>query len=341
MLSASTLGERASEFLDGRAALPAFQSWTALLQAEPQSDLWDPTGCSRANFSSTATMLLIVMCEFWKRMIHARNRYPYSLFSLVSMSDDAAKQELDRVEAHTCDMCLYKPFTSAVIRSYASQHRTVVAANAIRVALRDTLLTAPATSERVERLHANIQVKQRVKQNAGRIPPIVQRETYVTLARIQQRRLKDYVERYVFGKASNRAKRLMRERRACTSAPADTSLRNKVRKPAICKRKPPKTSTWNAFMTRRNDQGPRTNSELAREYKQIMNTEDGRRRLKDAAATLQAAKNELAEQPLGVLSVLADAILAIFVCKSGLRFTHNWHLILLTYRLDFFYSIVF
>ena len=324
MLSASALGERASEFLDGRAALSVFQSWNALLQADPESDLWDPTGCTRANFGSTATMLLIVMCEFWKRMIHARNRYPYSLFSLVSMSDEAAKQELDRIEAHTCDMCLYKPFTSAVIRSYVSHHRTVVAASAIRVALRDTLLTAPVTSERVERLHANIQVKQRVKQNAGRIPPIVQRETYVTLARIQQRRLKDHMERYVFGKATNRAKRLMRERRVCTAAPADNSLRNKVRKPATIKRKPPKTSTWNAFMTRRNEHGPRTNTELATEYRQIMNTDDGRRRLKDAAATLQAARNELAEQPLGILSVLADASFDFMVPSLCLQTCFNW-----------------
>ena len=176
----------------------------------------------------------------------------------------------------------------------------------IRAALKDTLLVCPCTSERVERFHANLQASQNTAQNSGRIASVVQQESYVTLARIHHNKMRVEVEKSVMGSSSFRAKRLMRERRV-QGAGDDTSMRSKVRKTHFnkSKRKTPKTSTWNAFLSQRTSVVGQSNVELAAEYRHMMATDDGRRTLRCRAAAIEAAKRQALVQTLGPLSTLA------------------------------------
>lgn len=283
------------------------KAYARCLDAAPGDPAWtmylDPCASSSPSFENTGVLLLISACDSWKRLVFMCQREPFTIFKVVNQSCAEAQGVFDDLVSrrNRCATCIHAPFTGVLLDYYQRNQGCI---GDIQRALRDTVLSVPVTSEKVERLHANLQVGNNANQNAGRIASNVQRESYTTIARIQHKRLKDKVESQVFGNSRTRAKFLLRSRRIDSNTAADTSLRKQtVPRSDISFLKPrratPRTSTWNIFCSQAKQFS--CGEEQSQAYRAVMRSVEGRRSLEEAARQVDRQRQAAMKRRLSTL----------------------------------------
>ena len=294
--------------LTGSAGQDVVRDYTLLLMATPTEQVWLPDFAfvdAVTNYSESAPLLLGALAESWRRLVFPMQGQPWTLFQIVDLTSEEAARFLDDMlaERKVCSHCAHKAFSCQVLAAYVQWGRDEAAAQRVQRVLVDVTLTACASSQNVEKFHAGAQVGHHQHHTSGRKPATIQRATYIMVARTAHQRLKDRVDRAVFGPNLHRARCLLKNRVVTRTSTASASLRNdganrKRAKKSVLKRAGSgtvvATSTWQAFLALHNKSRPQgIAGSLRQQYAQMMRCHNGRQTLQVKACAMDECKRNM------------------------------------------------
>ena len=196
------------KILSGTLGHETLAEFTQILQLHPESELMAPFGLT---FENVFMKVFPVLTDSWRRLCWISRQAKFCVLGMGLMSHQEARALLD--EMLRKPKCCTGPFVDQLIDLV--EKKGVDLAAVIRL-LKDALLNIPASSVRVERLHASTQ-RNAAAFKAGRWAGNMQQNSYVLSAWLQHTAIKVEVENETLGKDKARVGPLLRARRVASS----------------------------------------------------------------------------------------------------------------------------
>ena len=239
------------ELLTGATGWQVVAGYQALLEAPSNGQAWD--AAAGLNKSECINLLLMGVCDSWRRLVLTLDALPFQLFQLIQGSEsDALCRAESLLRTHgPCDQCCDPLFSKVtwlvqmwtlgdcsvpscahfafpcqvflgwVLADGITREAKLRRMTRLRLVLADVLTELPASTVEVERSHANLQTDATENKSNPKRPSNVQLDSYVMAAILAHSQLSQHVEHEVFKEGKGRVQRVLRSRSIESAAPAN------------------------------------------------------------------------------------------------------------------------